>query len=311
MEIYLEQYYSEKITHKVIPSELRERTLNIKLYDAHVHFVYSCATDELQRIFKALENMGLAGMNVLVMAEFPSEIETTLKMIPGAYHPYINHGSLENQKNPFPILNLTDHLEIIPFLDARFIEDHIEQKIKMFHQKGFRGLKLLHVPEEDLEYRVGGMEKTFGRTRKKSEEITARLIENASFRGMPILMHADLRKYVEFVAEMIRYHPQTNFNIPHFGFSRKAISSLLDNYPNCYTDLSSLRTFMEKDPDSYRSFIRRYQDRILFGSDAIISQPDNIQSALKFLEGFLSNAETLSKLVNENYLAFHGILNRA
>jgi hypothetical protein len=290
--------------------ELRGKLLNMKFYDAHVHFVYSCPTDELKRIFKALENIGLAGMNVLVIAESPPEIETVLKMIPGAYHPYFNQGSLENQKNPFPILNLTDHLSMIPFLDARFIEDQIEQKIKIFHQKGFKGLKLLYVPEEDLEYRIGGMEKTFGRARKKSEEITALLIENASSHGMSILMHADLRKYGEFVGEMIRSHPRTNFNIPHFGFSRKAMSSLLDNYPNCYTDLSSLRTFMEIDPDSYRNFIRRYQNRILFGSDAIVSQPENIKSALTFLEAFLNNAEIFFKLTNENYLVFHGISNR-
>ena len=139
--------------------------------------------------------MGLAGMNVLAIAESPSEIETALKMIPGAYHPRFNPRALENQRDPFPVLNLADRLKMIPFLDARFIGDHIEQKIKIFHQRGFKGLKLLYVPEEDLEYRIGGMEKTFGRTRKKSEEITALLVENASSHGMPILMHADLRKY--------------------------------------------------------------------------------------------------------------------
>jgi hypothetical protein len=290
---------------------MTRKALNKKFYDAHVHFVYSCPTDELIRILMALENMALAGMNVLVIAESPPEIETVLKMIPGAYHPRFNHRALENQRNPFPVLNLVDRLKMIPFLDARFIEDQIEEKIKIFHQKGFKGLKLLYVPEEDLEYRIGGMEKTFGRTRKKSEEITALLVENASSHGMPILMHADLRKYGEFVGEMIRSHPRTNFSIPHFGFSRKAISSLLDNDPNCYTDLSSLRTFMEKDPNSYRDFIRRYQDRTLFGSDAIISQPENIRSALKFLEEFLTNEEIFFKLTNENYLAFHGFLNEA
>ena len=290
--------------------ELRGKLPNMKFYDAHVHFLYSCPTDELIRIFKALENIGLAGMNVLAIAESPPEIGTVLKMIPGAYHPRFNDRALENQRDPFPVLNLADRLKIIPFLDARFIEDQIEQKIKIFHQKGFKGLKLLYVPEEDLGYRIGGMEKTFGRTHKKSEEITALLIENASSHGMSILMHADLRKYGEFVGEVIRSHPLTNFNIPHFGFSRKAISSLLDNYPNCYTDLSSLRTFMEKDPNSYRNFIQRYQDRILFGSDAVISQPENIQSALKFLEKCLSNTEIFFKVTNENYLTFHGISNR-
>jgi hypothetical protein len=277
----------------------------MKFYDAHIHFFYNCPADELKRLLKALENIGLAGMDVLVIAEFPPEIETVLKMIPGAYHPHVTPSSLENQKDPFPILNLAGPLRIMPFLDARFMEDHIEQKIKKFHERGFKGLKLLYVPEEDPEYRIGGMEKAFGRPRKKSEGITARLIECASSHGMPVLMHVDLRKYGEFVAEMIRSHPQTNFNIPHFGFSRKALSALLNRYPNCYADLSSLRTFMERDPGSYRDFICRYQDRILFGSDSIVSETQNVQSALTFLERFLGNGEIFSRLVNENYLTFH------
>ncbi len=64
---------------------------------------------------------------------------------------------------------------------------------------------------------------------------------------------------------------------------------------------------MERDPESYRNFIRQYQDRILFGSDALVSQPEQIQSALTFIERFLDNVEIFSKLVHENYLAFHDI----
>jgi hypothetical protein len=41
-----------------------------------------------------------------------------------------------------------------------------------------------------------------------------------------------------------------------------------------------------------------------------VSQPENIQSALTFLEGFLNNAEIFFKLTNENYLVSHGISNR-
>lgn len=151
------------------------------------------------------------------------------------------------------------------------------------------------------------MEKTSGRTCKRSEEITALLIGSASSEGMSVMMHADLRKYGKFVEEMIGRYPQINFNIPHFGFSRRAISLLLERYPNCYTDLSSLRTFIEKDPVSYRNFIRRYQNRILFGSDAVIIQPEHVQSTLKFIDRFLDDMEIFHKLGNKNYLAFHRI----
>jgi len=59
-----------------------------------------------------------------------------------------------------------------------------------------------------------------------------------------------------------------------------------------------------------RNFIRRYQDRILFGSDAIVSEPEKVQSALKFLERFLWSEEIFVKLVNGNYLTFHQASNR-
>ena len=79
--------------------------------------------------------------------------------------------------------------------------------MKMYKQKGFKGLKLLYVPEEDQVLRIGGMEKAFKRTHKESENITSRLIDGASSQGMPVLIHADLRKHGPFIEEMVRSHP--------------------------------------------------------------------------------------------------------
>jgi len=279
-------------------------------YDVHIHFFYQCPFTELKRIFDRFEKMGVAGINVLVVAEFPTEIKTVLEMIPGTYHECITRESLENQKDTFDVVNLPHHLKIVPFLDARFIENNIKEKIKMYQQRGFEGLKLLYVPEEDTMLRIGGMKKTFSRTRKQSEKITSLIIEEASSQGMPVLMHVDLRKYGDFVAEMIKSYPETNFNIPHFGFSRRAISFLLEKYTNCYTDVSSLESFMGKDPASYKSFMRRYQDRILFGSDALISEPERVESTLQFINRFLEDEEVFHKLVNKNYINYmtHGPL---
>jgi hypothetical protein len=277
----------------------------MKFFDAHIHFFYQCSSDELRRIFDSLERIGMAGFDALTIAEYPSDIDTVLKMIPGAYHSYVTPRVLENQKDPFPVLEGVHPLKITPFLDARFIETHIEQKMKRFWEMGFKGLKLLYVPEEDAEFFIGGMEKAFGRPRLHSEKITSLIIESAASLGLSILMHVDLRRYGNFVEEMIGSHPQANFNIPHFGYSRKAISFLLEKYENCYTDLSSLNSFMEKEPISYKGFIKRYQDRILWGSDALICQPDRIQSTLKFIDQFLEDREIFDKLVNKNYRVFH------
>lgn len=280
----------------------------MEYYDAHIHFFYNCSLHELQQKIGLLEKTGLSGMNILVISEFPAEIDTYLKMIPGAYHPFVTREALVNQKDPFEVMNLPRHLKIVPFLDARFMENHIEEKIKMYRQRGFIGLKLLYVPEEDTTFHIGGMEKTFGRTCKQSEKITSLIIEQASSQGMPIVMHVDLRRYGDFVEEMIRSHPGTHFNIPHFGFSRRVMSFLLEKYPNCYTDMSSLTLFMEKEAAPYKSFIKQYQDRILFGSDAVIGQPERVQSTLEFMNRFLKDMEIFHKLVNKNYMNYmtHG-----
>jgi hypothetical protein len=276
----------------------------MEYYDAHIHFFYDCSLNELQQRIGLLEKSGFAGMNVLVIAEYPAEKKSYLKMIPGAYHSHVTPEALENQKDPFPILNLSPQLKMVPFLDARFMENHIEEKIKRYRERGFKGLKLLYVPEEDATLRIGGMEKTFGRACMQSEKITALIIEQASFYRMPILMHVDLRRYGDFVEEMIRSHPKIHFNIPHFGFSRKAMSLLLEKYPNCYTDMSSLTSFMEKEPASYKSFIQWHQDRILFGSDAVIGQPERVESALQLMKRFLEDMEIFQKLTNTNYKSY-------
>ena len=83
------------------------------------------------------------------------------------------------------------------------------------------------------------------------------------------------------------------------------MSVLMDRYSNCYTDVSSLPPFMQRDPSSYRDFVTDYQDRILFGSDGVIDRPEGIESALEFLRKFLDEDEVFDKLVWRNFLAFH------
>lgn len=283
----------------------------MKFYDAHIHFVSQCSEDDIGRIFTFLERIGLAGLDLLVFAEYPGEIATILKMIPEGYHNQIDLKSLTRQMDPFTLLNQfillnqSSQLKIIPYLDARFMERDIEEKIKMYSNIGVKGLKLLYVPEEDKELKIGGMERAFGRPVKQSERITSLLIDIASAQGMTILFHVDLRKYGEFVREMLASHPRTNFNIAHFGFSRRSLAHLLDNYPNCYTDISSMTPFIKSELSSYLNFMKHYQNRILFGSDAMIDQPATVQNTIRFIIDFVDDPGLLKKMFRENYLAFH------
>jgi predicted TIM-barrel fold metal-dependent hydrolase len=278
-----------------------------KWYDAHIHFSYFHSSNEILLVLRDLKKKGLAGFDALTYEEMPSEIETILMMVPGAYHEIITPQVIEQQKDPLAVIQQAAPLKIVPFADARFVKSDAHQKVRGFKQRGFQGIKLFYVPEEDKELQIGGMKKALGRSVKESERITAFLIEEASSHGMLVLFHADLRKYGGFVEEMVRSHPKTNFNIPHFGSSRKLMSTLMDRYSNCYSDLSSLIPVMERDPDAYLNFIIDYQDRILFGSDAVIGWPEYVASALRFVSRLLEGGEVLEKVMNRNYLKFHRI----
>jgi hypothetical protein len=276
-------------------------------YDAHIHFYFSFPAEELKRVFRRLAEIGLAGFSALVFVEFPRDIETVLKMVPGAYHDKITLPVLERQQEPFPYFAWARPLTVVPFADVRFMEHDIEAKMERLRQQGYQGIKLLYVPEEDRAIHVEGMERAFGWPVQKSEAVTARLIESAASRGMRVLIHVDLRRYGDFVKDMLRSHPTTNFNIPHFGSSRKALSPFLETFPNCYSDTSALVPVMEKEPEAYRSFIERYQDRILFGSDALMDMPEEqVASSLHAVERLLDDEGLFQKLTCTNYMAFHG-----
>ncbi len=282
----------------------------MKFFDAHIHFYFTCPPDELKRTFHRLTKMGMAGFDALVMAEYPENMKKLLAMMPAALHESVTLPDMKMQQNPFPYFDWAHPLMVVPYLDTRYVERDIEGKIKSFKEQGYRGIKLLYVPEEDTTIRMAGMQEAFGWSVKTAETITARLVDSAASQGMCVLFHADIRRYGDFVAEMIQSHPQTNFNIPHFGFSRKVIAHFLETYPNCYSDASFLTPFMEEDPPSYRSFISDYRKKILYGSDARIDDPNCMESSLQFIKGLLDDEEIFQQLTWNNYQAFHRLSQR-
>ena len=71
-------------------------------------------------------------MNILVISEFPTQIDTYLKMIPGAYHPYVTREAIENQRDPFAAMNLPHHLKIVYFLGAmRLLVSRKESNLRL------------------------------------------------------------------------------------------------------------------------------------------------------------------------------------
>ena len=70
---------------------------------------------------------------------------------------------------------------------------------------------------------------------------------------------------------LIESHPKTNFVTAHVGCypeNLAFVSTMMDRYPNFYTDISARIAELGRAPYSAREWFIKYADRILFGTDA-------------------------------------------
>ncbi len=100
---------------------------------------------------------------------------------------------------------------------------------------------------------------------------------------LPIMFHINLGQFLGEFEALMAQHPKMVVILPHLGLSSirlTRLESLLDRYPRLYTDLSfgydpflvaALRR-ISATPEKYREFIQRHQDRVLFGSDMVVTK---------------------------------------
>lgn len=277
----------------------------MRFCDAHVHALWSSAAETRGEVWKSLVNQGLESAGLIVMGHYPKDRQRCLELIPTDYHRAIEPDFFDKEPQPFhEVLNAIQVPDPFFYLDSRYLTKD-EAELTRFATEGYQGLKLLYVPEEDRINGMIGWEKHFGRTPKESEELTASLAQQAADLGWPIILHADLNRYREFVSDLIQSNPQTYFIIPHFGFSRKHMAGLLERFSLCFTDFSSLLPFMREKPKAYREFVLTYQDRVLFGSDATLNWPEMVQDYVSFSQSLFQGTPALPKVLFQNYKTIH------
>lgn len=119
---------------------------------------------------------------------------------------------------------------------------------------------------------------------------------------LPICWHVNITRYQAEFERVMRRHPNMIVIVPHFGvtFFRprqqpfREFQRLLDTYPNLYTDTSfgtreilvSGLEAVSRDRDIFRAFFEKYSDRILFGTDMVVTgnkekTPEWIEAVLR------------------------------
>lgn len=90
-----------------------------------------------------------------------------------------------------------------------------------------------------------------------------------SFYGRDFPGNAEL---LEARNRVMARHPQTQFNVLHVGNFAENLENVgenLDRYPNMTVELGARIGELGRQPRAARQFFERYQDRILFGTDAV------------------------------------------
>jgi predicted TIM-barrel fold metal-dependent hydrolase len=70
---------------------------------------------------------------------------------------------------------------------------------------------------------------------------------------------------------LFRKHPKTIFIAAHlawYGNDLKKLGSLLDAFPNMYTEIGAVISDLGRQPRAAKAFLTKYQDRVLFGKDS-------------------------------------------
>lgn len=95
------------------------------------------------------------------------------------------------------------------------------------------------------------------------------------------------KEMMEMQENMIKNHPETQFIVAHVGSCGEDlgyVASQLDLYPNLHIDIAARIAELGRVPYTAREFFIKYQDRILFGTDATPLSYDFIPTYFRFLE---------------------------
>lgn len=114
---------------------------------------------------------------------------------------------------------------------------------------------------------------------------------------LPLLYHINIINFGTELENIMKAYPNLVISIPHFMVSSEnldRVTELLDKYPSMYTDISfGSPEFMaagfrriSKEPGKYVEFFDEYQDRILFGTDMVLT--DNASKDEAYMEEILT-----------------------
>lgn len=181
-----------------------------------------------------------------------------------------------NERNTEEILRAAKEFpgKIVPFCTLHPDDPDKVELIKRYVAEGVKGIKL-----------YTGHGNFYDRPLDAAEMLP--VYEYCEQTRLPICWHVNMPKYADEFRRVMQRYPNLIVILPHFGqyfYTPESpgfaeFQQLLDAYPGLYTDTSFgtrdiLVAGLEKlggHRDIFRAFCEKYSDRILFGTDMVIT----------------------------------------
>ena len=276
-----------------------------EIIDVHSHcFTGRWHAGEVARGVVELRRAGLRQMVVLGLVNTHLDSEAMWGLIPDYVE---NRGDpLFNEADDLlELTRLTDHV-LVPFVDTRHLWGDVSAELMGYIARGFKGIKGIYLADKENDLGVRGVPDTFGITLQQYHRREWEIFAFAQTHDLPLLYHMDARRHSDVMKALLEDFPRVRVDFAHLGIGRKAFSTILDRYPNVYTDIAGLLPHILSNPGGYRDFIIHYADRVCFGSDALLYQTGSVIDYIQMVRGLQLPEDIENRVFSGNPARFLG-----
>jgi predicted TIM-barrel fold metal-dependent hydrolase len=233
---------------------------DLPLVNAHEHLY---RVEDFERYLPAAEKMGIVKTLFVASSDFT--------LLGSGHDP--REG---NEQNTYTVIECAKRYpnKVIPFATVHPDESDLVSRVKRYLRDGARGIKLYTGHPNFYD-------------RPLDAETLLPLYAFCEQAQVPIVWHVNLGKHAEELSRVLKQFPNLRIIIPHFGVAfynpfgeaMQRLREILDTYPGVYTDTSfGTREILvagidrvSRSPEVFRDFYLRYQDRIVWGTDMVIT----------------------------------------
>jgi hypothetical protein len=277
-----------------------------EIIDVHCHcFAGKQLAEQVAAGLARLRSAGVRHLAVMGLVNTRLAVEDVRKLIPQGFD-YFGDPLYDEADDLLRFTHDSGGM-LFPMIDTRCLEGDVPAFLQGYLAQGFRGIKGLYLADDGNDLRLTGIPEVFGISLKRYHEREWQIFAYAEANDLPVLYHMDAGRYGDVMRAMLDDFPRLRIDFPHFGIGRKALGAIFDRYPNVYTDIAYMRPHILNNPASYRDFICRYPDRVCFGSDALLYQPEIVLEYLALVRSLELPAEVEERVLCGNPRRFLGL----